>query len=343
MFRTSIAAYWLFILFLAQTASPSEPVQSRFEVSATKFLLGTTVDITALHSNIKECEKGCYYAFQEIERIERLLSCHKKDSDISKINGQAGLAPVRVSHETFSILQRAVAYSQKFQGLFDITIGPVTELWGFNSQAEKAITIPAKEQLAALLDLVDFNKVTLNGRDSTVFLPTQGMKLDLGGIAKGYAIDRAAAVLRQQGIQNFLINAGGDIFASGRKSAHKRWTIGVQHPRKPDALLATFELSDSAVATSGDYERYADIGGRRYHHILHPKTGYPAGLSQSVTVFAPSAEEADVWATYLFIIGYDKYQENRKEWSLNAIFVKAGGDTNYDLSSDRDFALHVLH
>lgn len=341
-FRTKLVEF-LIILFLSLSqgyVSAQLEAGHLFEVSATKYLLGTAVDMVAVHSNISECKKAFYNAFREIERIETLLSSHKKVGEISKINNKASTAPVKVSAETFAIIKRSIAYSKKFDGMFDISIGPITELWGFND--DKKITIPQKEKLNSLLKLVDHENIILNSQDTTVSFAVKGMKLDLGGIAKGYAIDRAAAVLKQQGIKHFLINAGGDIYACGFKSKDKKWTVGIQHPRKPNNLLVTFELSDFAVATSGDYERYAVIDGKRYHHIINPKTGLPSNLCQSVTVFASTAEEADVWATYFFIIGFNHYKNSMADSPVSSIFVDSSGNINYDNSLDKEFMLSFL-
>ncbi|MFQ5824685.1 MAG: FAD:protein FMN transferase [bacterium] len=339
-FPTKISKYIFCLLFLSQGYLYAQTAEPLFEVSATKYLLGTEVDIAAVHSNINVCKKALYYAFQEIERIENLLSCHLKDSEISKINNKASIEPVKVSNETFSIIKKSIAYSKKFDGLFDISIGPITELWGFNDDMK--ITIPQKEKLISLLKLIDYKNIILNNKDTTVLFGAKGMKLDLGGIAKGYAIDRAVDVLKQKGIKHFLINAGGDIYAAGVKSKNKKWAIGVKHPRKPHTLLAKFELSDFAVATSGDYERYADIDGIRYHHIINPKTGYPSNLCQSVTVLASTAEEADVWATYLFIMGYNNYMNSVADSTVASIIIDSSGNINYDNSLERDFMLTFI-
>ena len=321
--RSKFASVLLLVWLVSPSLASGRKDAPVFEVSATKFLLGTKVDITVLHSEVRGAQAACYAAFKEMERVESVLSSHKPDSEISRINSAAGSHPVKVSAETFAILARAVAYSSRLAGRFDVTIGPVSELWGFNG--DRDVALPQPERLRALLKLVDFRNLALNEADSTAYLRVKGMRLDLGGIAKGYAIDRAATVLRAHGLQDFLINAGGDIYASGTKPEGQKWRVGVQHPRRPRALLATFEVSDMAVATSGDYERFVEIDGVRYHHILDPETGYPATQCQSVTVFAPTAEEADVWATYCFIVGFEAYQQGPHRSIHPALFVNASG------------------
>ncbi len=316
-----------FCIYLLLTAWPAALLPQRqaplFQVSATKYLLGTQVDIIALGQDIRAAKTACYFAFREMERIEALLSSHRPDSEISRINRQAAHRPVHVSQETFAILQRALEYSRRFGGLFDVTIGPLTTLWGFNE--DRDIRVPDSTAVARLLPLVNFRNLQLDPADTSVRFARPGMRIDLGGIAKGYAIDRAAATLKAHGISRFLINAGGDIFASGRKAEGQKWRIGIKHPRRPGELLAAFELSDSAVATSGDYERFVILDGLRYHHILDPRTGYPARSDQSVTVIAATAEEADAAATALFIRGWQPPSSSNSFHALQALFLDAGG------------------
>ncbi|RMD98917.1 MAG: FAD:protein FMN transferase [Calditrichaeota bacterium] len=330
---------FLFWIFLAPAFVASAGGGNLFEITATKFLLGTQVDIIAMAPQVARGKQACYLAFKEIERIEQRFSSHLPNSEISSINQSPG-KPVKVSYETFALLLRAKKYSQNFNGDFDVSIGPLTRLWGFND--DQKITLPDSSRLAALLQFVDYQKILLNARDTTVTLARRGMRLDLGGIAKGYAIDRAAKILREQEIENFLINAGGDIYAAGVKAPGRKWAIGIKHPRRLEALIARFELQDYAVATSGDYERFAIINGKRYHHILNPKTGYPAKLNQSVTVLAPTAEEADVWATYLFILGYSRYKQKFPHSPVEALFVDAAGKLHYDTSLVQHYAFEFL-
>jgi thiamine biosynthesis lipoprotein len=311
-----------------------------FEVSATKYLMGTQVDMLAQHESIQSCKGAFYEAFREIDRIENLLSAQRETSELARINQYAGHGPVKVSWETLAIIKRAVEYGKKFNGYFDISIGPISYLWGFGW--EKKIVVPERSRLAALLPLVGYGKIIINENDTTIAFARDGMKLDLGGIAKGYAIDRAALILRQQGIKNFLLNADGDIYAAGHKSDNQKWHVGIQHPRGKLALIASFELSDFAVATSGDYERFIEVDGKRYHHIFDPRTGYPAPLTQSVSVLAATAEEADAWATYLFIIGFEGYQKISSPQTPLALFVDTNDKIHWDAVWERNYLLKFL-
>ncbi len=330
---------FLFILLLGcqnNKISKSENLKTenkiQYEVNVSKYLMGTIVDVKALHSNITECKKSLYFAFKEMERIENLLSSHKPESEVSQINQNSGIKPQKVSFETFSILQRAKNYSIEFNGKFDVTIGVVTELWGFSGEGKAQI--PDSKELKSVLELIGFQKMILNDADTTVFLSDKGMKIDLGGIAKGYAIDKAVEKLRENGVENFLLNAGGDIFASGQK-IEKLWSVGIKHPREIEKLIAKLEIKDLAIATSGDYERYFEKNGKRFHHILNPETGFPSEICQSVSVVAKTAEEADVLATYIFLVG--------KETSLkNYFLVDSSAEIHFDKNLETEFSLEIL-
>ncbi|MEJ2636961.1 MAG: FAD:protein FMN transferase [Calditrichia bacterium] len=312
-----------------------------YNVKVSKYLMGTIVETDVQGPDISACRKALLLAYQEMSRVENLLSYQISTSEISRINREAGIRPVKVSGETFGIIKRARNYSQKFNGLFDITIGVVTSRWGFSENGEQDITVPSDSELARLLPLVNYRLMVLNERDSTVYLQKKGMKIDLGGIAKGYAIDRGVHVLKQNNISQFFLNAGGDIYTSGKKDGLEKWRVGIKHPRHLDRIIAKFQLSDYAVATSGDYERFAIIGGKRYHHIIDPRSGFPSTQCRSVSVLAPTAEEADAMATWLFILGYNHLKEN-PEFTLPYFIVDGNGAVHYSQSLAQQDSLEII-
>ncbi len=271
---------YLLVSFLVICSSvlSAQTDTTMYKVSVTKYLMGTTVETTARSTDINHCKLVLVKAYQEMQRIENLLSCYKDSSEISAINREAGIHPVKVSYETLSMLKRADAYCKKYNGVFDVTIGPLSDLWGFSE--DKVIVLPRDQEIKELDKLVNYKNIVINEKDTTVFLKKKGMSIDLGGIAKGYAIDRGSAVLKENGITNFILNAGGDIYVSGTKDNDTQWKLGIKHPRNTNDLVAEFDLRDYAVATSGDYERFKIINGVRYHHILNPATGYPGKLSR---------------------------------------------------------------
>ncbi len=297
----SLCRYFLSAVFLwtGVLSARAQTDSLRYQIKVSKYLMGTIVDATLVHSDVEEGRADLVRAFQEMERVEALLSMHRETSEISLVNRNAGMLPVKVHPETFAILSRAKSYAVRLDGLFDVTVGAVTTLWGFSDDQEPHL--PPDSAITRARKLVDFRKLILSERDTTAFLSEVDMKIDLGGIAKGYAIDSGASVLHSLGRTDFLINAGGDLYVSGEKGPDTPWRVGVRHPRDDKTLLATLDARDMAVVTSGDYERTFTQDGVRYHHIIDPRTGYSATGSQSVTIVAPSAEEADVLATYLFI------------------------------------------
>lgn len=318
----------LFILTAILTVR-SEAQQPEYEVTTSKYLLGTKVDITAIHSDIDSMKKAMYYAFREIERIQGVMSIQWDSTEASLINKNAGITPVKVSGELYSIISRSIDYSKKFNGIFDITIGPISELWGFSSD-RKITVLPDNNVIKDLLKLVDYKLIILNPEDSSVYLSKPGMRIDLGGIAKGYAVDRAVKIMKENGMKNFFVNAGGDIFVSGRKSDDRMWSIGIKDPRDEKKLIAEFELSDIAIGTSGDYERYVMIKGKRYHHIFDVQTGYPVMISESGTALATTTEEAVVLSKIVFITGAVNYMKTKDESGIEGVIVDADGNIVYD-------------
>lgn len=301
--------------------------ETLFEFTAGKYLLGTKIDITAVSGSVDSMKKAMYYSFREIERIQCVFSMQIDSSEISLINRNAGIKSVKVSYETYSLIERSIEYS-KLYPCFDITIGPISELWGFSSEGP-VTTVPGKEMVDSLLELVGFEKISLNAADTSVFLTQKGMKLDPGGIAKGYAVDRAAIEMEKYGVSNFIINAGGDIYVSGKKTKDEKWRIGIKHPRKESEIFAVLELpQDGAIGTSGDYERFAIIDGKRYHHIFDVRTGYPVMITQSATSFASTVEEAVVLSKYFFISIGSNY--NAEITKLPAIIIDSKGELLYD-------------
>jgi thiamine biosynthesis lipoprotein len=326
-------------LFSYSVTMSAQTDTAMYKISVMKYLMGTTVETTARSTDINYCKKALLAEYTEMQRIENLLSCEKDSSEISEINRAAGLHPVRVSYETLQMLKRSKAYCKKYNGVFDVTIGPLSDLWGFSE--DKEIVLPPDTTIKRLTKLVNYDEMIINEKDTTVYLKKEGMAIDLGGIAKGYAIDRGAAVLTNMGIANFILNAGGDIYVSGTKDKETLWKVGIKHPRKTNDLVAEFDLKDYAVATSGDYERFKIINGVRYHHILNPATGYPGRLSESSTILAPTAEEADATATYVFLLGWKKALTDKK-LNYPLLIVSTDGTVHYNHAFKKNYNLELI-
>lgn len=261
----------------------------------TRLLMGTTVTIEAGGAPGAELDRAIGAAFDEMARVEGLMSSYRDDSDVARLNAAADGA--EVSAETAAVIRLGLEISRRSGGAFDLALGRLKALWGIDGEAPR---IPAAGEIAAALAGSGSEAVSLVGTRVGKRRPESAV--DLGGIAKGYAVDRALAVLREHGISSAAVNAGGDIGLLGGKG-ERPWRVAIQHPRRSDAVLATVAQRGGAVVTSGDYERFFERDGQRYHHLFDPHTGYPAQRCQSVTVIAPTAMLADALATALFVLG----------------------------------------
>jgi len=282
------------------------------KVERARPMMGTMVEITVFRdtSSPKEIKAGrepeeeaIELAFQAISRVDGLMSNYKADSQLSLINQQAGRDYVRVAPEVLKVINMAIGIAELSGGAFDITVAPLVQLWGFH---KKSGHMPPEEEIHKFLPLVNYKNILIDQEKNRVKLKLPGMAIDLGGIAKGYAVDRAIEVLKNNGIQRALVNAGGDLFALGHPPTRKFWHLGIRHPFVPDRVVSTLQVRDQAVATSGNYENFFVLNGKRYSHILDPKTGQPIQGIASVTVLAKTALEADALATTVAVLGPQK-------------------------------------
>lgn len=241
----------------------------------------------------------------EIRRLEALMTSWKPDSDVSRVNEAAGKSPVKVSGETYEVVAQALHTSEISEGTFDITFESLHGLWKFDEDLDPHP--PSEKDVKSKLALVDWHRVKIDRAASTVFIDRAGTKIGLGGIAKGYAVDKAAAILTSKGLASFFVQAGGDLFTRGTKPDGSAWSAGIRDPRgSAEQYFATLPVSDHAFSTAGDYERSYVVGGKRYHHIIDPRTGFPATASRSVTIYAPTAFIADAIDDAVFILGPEK-------------------------------------
>lgn len=240
-------------------------------------------------------------AVEEVRRIETLLTTFKDDSQANRINAAAGIQPVQVDEEVFNLIERSIGISSITDGAFDISYGSIDKsLWNF----DRAMTdLPPAEKARSMVRLIDYRNIILNKKDHSIFLKEPGMRIGFGGIGKGYAADRAAALLQKSGIGSGLVNASGDIKAWGSQADGEAWKVGISHPDDPAGAFSYLSLNNNAIATSGNYEKFVWIKGRKYSHTINPKTGMPVTGIKSVTIIAPCAELADAMATPVTIMG----------------------------------------
>jgi thiamine biosynthesis lipoprotein len=284
----------------------------------TRLLMGTTVTIEAEGLAPNRLAEAVAAAFAEMDRIEALMTPHRADSDVARLS--AAPHELSVAPETAAVITQGLEIAARSGGAFDLTLGRLKALWGIEDETPR---IPGATEIANALQGIGPDALVVSGYLVRKRIPQ--LAVDLGAIAKGYAVDRALAVLREYGVTSAAVNAGGDIGLLGRKQG-RPWRIGVQHPRRPGEVLVTLEAVDRAVVTSGDYERYFERGGRRYHHLFDPQTGYPADRCQSVTVLAPGAMLADGLATALFVLGPERGLALLRDYpGVDALIVAADG------------------
>lgn len=293
-------------------------------VTKTNFLLDTMIKIQAFGP---DAPKAIDKVFERISDIEKKMTVKDVSSEVIEINNKSGESFYPVSPDTFYVIKKGLYYSESSNGMFDITVGPLVELWGIGTDTAN---IPTDEEIKRALAKVDYRQVELNEEQHSVRLKKTGMAIDLGGIAKGYAADEAIRILQQNGIQNALIDLGGNLYALGTKPDNKPWKIGLQNPFATRGnIFATIQVADKTLVTSGIYERYFTQNGKRYHHILDTTTGYPIenGLA-SVTIISNSSIDADALSTTVFALGLKdgmEFVESLKQ--VDAVFVS----TDYKL------------
>jgi thiamine biosynthesis lipoprotein len=270
-------------------------------VQRTELLMGNRFDLGVVANSQKEAEQAIEKAIGEIKRIENLVTTFRGGSQTNLINQNAGIKPVEVDEEVYALIERAQRISGLTQGAFDLTYGSLDKsLWNFD---QKMTQLPSAEQALKAVGLIDYRNIVLE--KGTVFLREKGMRIGFGGIGKGYAADRAKKVLQDEGYENGVVNASGDMNAWGFREDGNPWKVGISNPDSPQEIIAEFDLKNAAVATSGNYEKFVIIDGVKYSHTIHPKTGFPIRGIKSVTVFAPFAELADALTTPIAVMGVE--------------------------------------
>lgn len=285
-------------------------------------LMGTYVQITVVGEGEK-VRAAAQAAVDELRRVENLTSFHKP-SALTSLNEEAGSGEYRPDPELLNLVRVSVDFARDTAGAFDPTVGPLSRLWDFSGDQPR---VPPENLVREALKKVGWNKVRIDGNPGTIRFSEKGTALDLGGIAKGYALDRAGAVLKERGIAGALVNAGGDILAVGEKAPGSPWRVGIQDPRNPNGIVAVVPLKNRVVVTSGDYERFVIKDGKRYHHLLDPKTGFPAEGLQAVTIIAETGVTADALATAVFVLGPDKGMKLVEDTPrAEALLINASGE-----------------
>ncbi|MDA3904809.1 MAG: FAD:protein FMN transferase [Bacteroidales bacterium] len=264
--------------------------------------MGSRFEITVVANDSIQASQYIDIAILEIGRIENLISSWDINSQTSEINRNSGIRPVKVDKELLSLIDRAIGLSKLTDGAFDITYASMDKIWKFDGSMTE---IPSDEEVKSSVAKVGYQNVVIDNENSTVFLKLKGMKIGFGGIGKGYAADKAKALLLEKGVSGGIINASGDMNTWGKQVNGDEWKIAITNPLDKNKVFAILPLGEGAVVTSGNYEKFVSFEGKRYTHIIDPRTGYPSSGIISATVFAPSAELADALATSVFVMGIE--------------------------------------
>ena len=266
------------------------------------FMMTSPFEMTVVAKDTIQGNEFIDAAIAEVSRIENLVSDWKPETQISKVNQNAGIQAVKVDDEIFQLVKRAIKVSKLTDGAFDISYASMDKIWKFDGSMKE---MPTAEAIKKSVEKIGYQKIILDENAKTIFLKDKGMKLGLGGIAQGFIADKIKTLLVSKGCTSGIANVSGDIAAWGKQPDGKPWTVGIINPMNKNKVFATFPLIDSGVETSGTYEKYVTFNGIRYSHIINPKTGYPAQGIVSVTIFAKQTEMADVLAKGVFLFGVD--------------------------------------
>lgn len=263
--------------------------------------MGNTFEISVVDENADWANERIAEAIDEISRIEKLLTTFSDDSQTNMINQNAGIQAVKVDKEVFELIQRSIRISELTQGAFDITYGSIDKsLWNFDLTMK---ALPDAETARQSVRLINYKNVILDQQDSSIFLKEKGMRIGFGGIGKGYAAEKAKALMIAKGVKSGIVNAAGDLTTWGTQPNGKSWTIGIADPDAQQSTFSALNISNVAVATSGNYEKFVVIDGKKYSHTIDPKTGLPVSGIKSVTILSPNAEIADAMATPVMVMG----------------------------------------
>jgi FAD:protein FMN transferase len=296
-------------------------------------IMGTAIRVELWHEVPAQGEAALDAVMAEMHRIDRAMSPFKPESELSRINREAAKTPVPISEEMFGLIARSVEFSKLSKGAFDITFASVGYMFDYRNGIK-----PAAEKIAAALPDIDYRHIRLDRRRRTIRFARDGVRIDLGGIAKGYAVDNCVALLKARGVKEALVMAGGDSRVLGDKRG-RPWMIGIRDPRNRESMVAMIPLVDAAISTSGDYERYFEADGTRYHHILDPTTGRSATGARSVTILGPDAITTEGMSKSVFIMGPERgirFAESLP--GIDAVIIDCDGNMRYTAGLRRESA-----
>ena len=298
----SRSLFWLMATILISLSNSRLSAQTlTMEYAKSSLKMGSHFEVIAVERDSIKAQEAIKLAYEEIDRIERLISSWRSTSQTTRINEAAGISPVEVDEELYNLIYRCMKISKLTRGAYDISFAGMGSIWDFNGQ--ELMKMPDSAQVAAASSLVNYQEIILDQDRHSVFLSKSGMKIGFGSIGKGYAANRAMEVMKQHGIRSGMINAGGDLISWGKNKDNQAWSVGIASPENDQGIAGWLALEDMALVTSGDYEKFFTFKQHRYGHIIDPRTGYPAKGIKSVSVICPDAELADALATAVYVLG----------------------------------------
>lgn len=298
--KSSLNKIFSFVSFLLLAANT---LCAQIQMHRDALLMGSRFDITIVDKDSVSAEKNIERAIAEISRIENLISEWRSDTQISEVNRNAGIRAVKVDREVFELTKRALDFSKITNGAFDISIAAIDKIWKFDGSMEK---MPSAETIKKSIEKVGYQHIELDSIHSTIYLKLPGMKIGFGATGKGYAAEKGKQLLLSLGIESGIVNASGDMTVWGTQLDGRPWKIGISSPFESGEILKVLLLNNTAVVTSGDYQKFVEFNGKYYSHIINPKTGFPANGLRSVTIIGPDAEIANGISTSIMVLGKEK-------------------------------------
>lgn len=349
VFKLMVSGLILAVILVTKTTAKGDnnnPDNSQKLFKHTSYVMGSLMDISVYAEDGKIVNNAIEKAFNEAERLDRLMSNYKNDSELSRVNRNAISKHITCDNELLYIIEESLRYSRITEGAFDITVFPLVNVWGFFRNFNGNITgnIPALKELQAILPAVSYKNILINsdktsGEDkSTIFFKNRDTQIDLGAIGKGYAVDMVSKILQSEGITSALVNFAGNICAFGSPPGRNKWAIGIKDPTNINSIIGSFQIKDKSVSTSGDYEKFFVKDGKRYAHIIDPVTGRPVSGVLSVTILANTAMEADALSTGIFVMGQDKgFRLLKNLENVEGIMIFEDEESNIALKKSRGF------
>ena len=302
---------------------PANPARAEW-LSGEEAIMGTAIRVELWHDDAAAGRDAIAAVMDEMRRIDRLMSPYKPESELSRINQRAAVNPIRVDQELYQLIARSIEFSELTQGAFDITFSSVGYLYDYRRHVR-----PSDREIEQNLAGINYRHLQLDPMARTIRFARPGVRIDLGGIAKGHAVDNAIAILRKRGFKEALVTAGGDSRVLGDKRG-RPWFIGIRDPRRRDGMVAVLPLENAAISTSGDYERYFEAEGVRYHHILNPKTGRSATGVRSVSIIGPDSTTTDALSTSAFVLGVEHGMKLVESLgNIEAVIIDDAGTMHY--------------